>query len=88
MILSSGERAVWAAAYFAERRRVMGLLHDNGGVIEMTEVARLDEKSFRSAVVVAAGEVLRLRGKASELTEVFGADNDVILMLRAMLGEE
>lgn len=88
MILTSGERAVWAAAYIAERRRVQGLRRDNDGVIEMAEVARLEEKSFRNAVSVAAREVRMLRLAVPDLSGVLTADGEDFQMLRAMLGEE
>lgn len=85
MVMTNGERVVWAAAYIAERRRVQGLRRDHDGLIEMAEVARLEEKSFRSALVVAAAEVERLRGFVPDLDGPLNADSDAVLLLRSML---
>ena len=81
MILSSGERAVWAAAF----ARVIGEPPYGGEVTYKVGLAEAHRKRRDRAVYAADDAVENLRAAARESIE---EEDDGAVMLRAMLGEE
>jgi hypothetical protein len=98
MILSSGERAVWAAEYVRERDEQMDEYWHQGYLAEMDggALTQTDEEAFASAsheaAFAACKAVNELRKTRDSWEEVHRQhpemNDDDLRMLRAMLGEE
>lgn len=83
MILSSGERAVWAAAFARERAEQLRWVDD------MNPHGKAYKEAIQSAICEARAAVADLREELrGEACAGVDAEDEATIMLRAMLGEE
>jgi len=91
VILSSGERAVWAAAFARERAERLADLSEEDLEYREARGEALSpyQEAIHGAIKSACGAVEDLRVESAEWLSVgVVADHEMFLMLRAMLGEE
>lgn len=91
MVLTSGERAVWAAEYVRKRGERMAVLADEDLEFRESRGEALSpyQEAIQSAIGAAWGAVQDMRDELKEWLAVGAMDGDEkFAMLRAMLGEE
>ena len=90
MVLTQGEKMVWAAVYGVEYMRRVNMQPLDGpageGSREWWEA--WEREQAHSAIESAACAVELMRSSEPEIEDGFGSDHEVTQMLRAMLGDE
>jgi len=86
MILTHGEKMVWAAAFVDEF--MPGFKEPGENCIDTEKWEQYEIDLAAMAAESACGAVCRMRDAKERVEHGFGEDSDVTQMIRAMLGDD